>query len=289
MRALTLVTQFVFGIIKLMPTRPNDFFHWLDPRSWPWIVYVWILIVAIGQIPALWRKWRAHSSRSWPQASASIDSTHLDGGRSFWQTNRSSNQVRAELNYSYSVGGSNYVGKFVNLLDSEDEALEFVRDLRGSVTTVHYNPSNPRKSFLLESDVQSILHARPPAQQTPTPPQSNANLLPDWLAPFVWIFIFLAAVGLILSIWVHIGALLGRRVAPEEYFWGLHLGIFVVFFPAVLSLNGNHEGIGRKGDWKVMLRFAPPWMFYIVNVFFAYAFLNFAFHGHLVLFPWKRK
>jgi hypothetical protein len=241
------------------------------------MVYVWILVVAVGQISALLRKWRAQSARSWPQASASIDSTHVDGSSSFWQSNRNSNQVRGKLNYSYSVGGSQYVGKFVKPLDSEDEALEFVRDLRGLVTTVHYNPSNPRKSLLLESDVQSLLLVRSPAPQSPTPPQSNANLLPEWLGPFLWIFVFLAAVGLSLSLWVHIGALLGRRVAPEEYFWGLHVGIFVVFIPAVLSMNGITGGTRRKADWKVMLRFAPPWMFYTVYTFFAYAFLNFAF------------
>lgn len=58
--------------------------------------------------------------------------------------------------------------------------------------------------------------------------------MPGWAKPLLWPFVVLSAVGLGLSLWVHLGAVAGRRVAPEAFFWMLHMGIFVVWIPAVL-------------------------------------------------------
>lgn len=88
-------------------------------------------------------------------------------------------------------------------------------------------------------------------------------------------FAVLSCIGLILSLWVHLGALMGRRVAPEAFFWGLHVGIFVVWFPAVLVSQRLVGFVNRRDFWKVVLRGCPGWVRYVVYGFFGYAVLNF--------------
>jgi hypothetical protein len=99
--------------------------------------------------------------------------------------------------------------------------------------------------------------------------------VPDWVKPLLWPFIGLAAIGLALSLWVHIGALAGKRVAPEYYFWMLHIGIFAVWFPAVFVSIRRVGNTNRKDYWKVVLKGSPDWMRYMAYGFFGYAFLNF--------------
>jgi hypothetical protein len=107
------------------------------------------------------------------------------------------------------------------------------------------------------------------------------NSLPQyWFTPFSQLFIWLAAIGFLLSVWVHVGAIFGLIVAPLSFFWGLHVGIFVVFFPAILATKQIAGTYRRKDFWKVALRFAPPWMLYLLYGLFGYAFLNF-FRGYL--------
>ncbi|WP_460727839.1 hypothetical protein [Lysobacter rhizosphaerae] len=90
----------------------------------------------------------------------------------------------------------------------------------------------------------------------------------------------LSAIGLVLSVIVHIIALLGFDPRLGESVFALHVGIFVVWFPAVfLSMR---MGRGKKasawgfgGSWKQVLSGCPGWMTYLLYVLFAYTFLNF--------------
>jgi hypothetical protein len=68
---------------------------------------------------------------------------------------------------------------------------------------------------------------------------------------------------------------MGRRVAPEAFFWILHIGIFVVWFPAVLVAQRTAGNVNRKDSWKIVLRGTPEWMRYMVYGFFGYAVINF--------------
>ena len=49
-------------------------------------------------------------------------------------------------------------------------------------------------------------------------------------------FVFLSALGLVLSITAHVAALLGFNVPPAAM--GLHIGILIVWFPAVSRSGG---------------------------------------------------
>jgi hypothetical protein len=75
---------------------------------------------------------------------------------------------------------------------------------------------------------------------------------------------------------VHLGAVMGRRVAPGAIFWILHMGIFIVWLPAVLVAKQRVGSTRRKNFWKRVLQGSPEWMRYMVYGFVGYAMLNFA-------------
>ncbi len=88
-------------------------------------------------------------------------------------------------------------------------------------------------------------------------------------------FVVLSALGLILSLGAHIGALLGLNVPSAAM--GLHIGIFIVWIPAVITSNFSlTKRCNRKDFWKVVLRGAPKWMQYMTYGFLYYALFNFA-------------
>ena len=91
------------------------------------------------------------------------------------------------------------------------------------------------------------------------------------LAPFI----ALAALGLILSLFVHVCSLVGVSTPLAEHAWGLHIGIFVVWLPAVVAANRLVRNVKPRDYWRAVLRGCPPWLRGMVYVFFAYAMVNF--------------
>ena len=86
----------------------------------------------------------------------------------------------------------------------------------------------------------------------------------SWPKPILWACVGLSAVGLVLSLWVHLGAVIGSRVATGTFFWILHMGIFVVWFPAILVARKRVGILYRVDFWKVVLKGYPDWMRYMV-------------------------
>ena len=70
---------------------------------------------------------------------------------------------------------------------------------------------------------------------------------------------------------------MGRRVAPEAFFWILHMGIFVVWIPATLVAKERVGNFNRKDFWKVVLKDLPDWVRYLVYGFLVYAGVNFMY------------
>ena len=145
-----------------MLALPPQTFRWSDPHSWPWVFYVWIVMIGAGYIPKLWRIWRQQSAKFWLPVSATIDSTHVDAAPNrFLQIGRRSAQFQANLNYSFSVGGTTYTGQYSRMFRTEAEALEFIRDLWGKTLTAQVNPAKPTKSLVFDSAIQNLIRARP--------------------------------------------------------------------------------------------------------------------------------
>lgn len=86
---------------------------------------------------------------------------------------------------------------------------------------------------------------------------------------------FVALLGFVLSLVVHIVALLGRDVSAQvPLVWSLHVGIFIVFIPFVLS---SRKVVGPKPSFAELRELFPGWVVTLGAVIFAYAILNFLF------------
>jgi hypothetical protein len=234
--------------------------------------YVWAAFILAGWFVPAWRWVRRQRAGSWPTAEGRIESVEVFMPNFSLTTKRG--YFVAELGYSYSVAGNPYSGRYKQDFPAEYEGEEFVRDLRGKAVAVHYNSNHPATSALIESDIEVLQQHRPPV---PTFEFHAPNSVPQWIKPFLWFFVCLSAIGLMVSLWVHLGAVMGRRVAPEAFFWMLHVGIFVVWFPAVFVAQALVGDTHRRDFWKVILKGSPDWIRYMVYGFFGYAVANFLF------------
>jgi hypothetical protein len=191
--------------------------------------WVWIIFLLASWIVPLWRWYQRSRAASWPIANAQIETTQVRKPKFSLTTEQG--HYPAELEYLYSVAGSTHLGIYKRDLPSEREADEFLRDLKGKSLPAHYSPSEPARSTLLDSDIETLMQARAPTENTDL--ADITPVAPSWTMPFLWLLIMIATTGLVLSLWVHIGAIMGKRVAPEAYFFMLHVGIFIVWIPAV--------------------------------------------------------
>ena len=87
--------------------------------------------------------------------------------------------------------------------------------------------------------------------------------------------IIVSAVGLILSVWAHLSAVMGSTQPLGPWAWLLHLGIFAVWIPTVLVSHRMTRGCDRKDVWKIAMRGCPTWLRWLTYGFFWYAFVNF--------------
>jgi hypothetical protein len=252
-------------------------FRWTDPTTWPWFVYVWLAMLLAGWAKPIWRWLERRQASSWPTAQGRVESVSVKPKKQFLVSTTPRGRApafTAELAYSYSVEGQYYSGHYERELGSEGEGWEFVRDLQGKTVIVSYNPRNAAKSTVSEESVATLLNTRPPAPEGGAF-QAPVSDGPGWVKPLLWPFVALSIIGLALSLWVHIGALAGRKVAPEAFFWMLHMGIFVVWIPAVVVAQRRVGSMSRKDFWKVILRGSPDWMRHMVYGFLGYAVINF--------------
>src|SRR5271165_2708360 len=202
--------------------------RWTDPATWPWMVYLWLAFILAGWLIPVWRWFQRKRAAGWPISEGRIESVEVNKPSFSFTTKRG--YYVAELGYSYSVAGTLHSGRYKREFPTEHEAEEFVRDLQAKPVAVHFNSNHPSSSALLEPDIEGLQQNRAPSSVA----DYAANSVPDWIRPFLWFFVCLSAIGLVVSLWIHLGAVMGRRVAPEAFLWVLGVGIFIVWLPAVL-------------------------------------------------------
>jgi Protein of unknown function (DUF3592) len=252
--------------------------RWTDPRTWPWIVYVWVAFMLIGWAKPIWGRFQRRQATGWPTIQGRIESVSVKPKKQFLLSTTPRGRAPAfvaELAYSYSVEGQYHSGHYDREFGSEEEGWEFVRDLQGKSVMVSYNPRNASKSTLSEDGVTTLLNTRPPAPEG-SEFQVPVSGVPVWVKPLLWPLVVLAAIGFFLSLWIHLGAVMGKRVAPEAFFWGLHVGAIAIWFPAVFVAQHRVGSLNRRDFWKIVLRGAPDWMRYLVYASLGYAVVNFA-------------
>jgi hypothetical protein len=131
----------------------------MDPHHFHWEWLLWGLIKFLkmfGIIPGaiaafgvrrLYQKWRQKKAMAgWPATDGTIQSgeVHKQGLR-YW----------VELTYTYYLGEYRS-GKHVHHFRREEEADEFVRQVKDKGVQVHYDASNPDKSVILDRDLEVI-------------------------------------------------------------------------------------------------------------------------------------
>lgn len=96
----------------------------------------------------------------------------------------------------------------------------------------------------------------------------------DFLIKNVSVFYMLATVGFFTSLIVHLSSFFGYWATMEK-FWFLHVGVFVVWFPAVILSNENKMW---STDNKIMVGMdrSPKWLSITCAILFCYALINFA-------------
>ena len=206
-------------------------------------------LALVGWALPLWRWLQREQQKSWPTATGRIDSAQIGEPKRFLGlTLPASNNEKYNgvLAYSY----------------------EFLRGLQGQTVSVQYHPNKSARSVLLEETVESLLRSRPPLPNAP----DWRDSLPGWFKPLIGIFASLALIGLLLSIFVHIVALFGRQPSPA--FWALHVGVFVVFIPAIFVAQKRLGTTQRKDFWKAITKGSPDGVRYTLYFFFAYAFIT---------------
>ena len=93
---------------------------------------------------------------------------------------------------------------------------------------------------------------------------------------FAYAFLVMSAVGFLASLVSHVYALLGLDGPLGDRTMLLHVGIFIVWIPAILASRRLVRDVPQKDMWKATLRGCPEWMRYAFYGLFGYTFLNFA-------------
>ena len=102
------------------------------------------------------------------------------------------------------------------------------------------------------------------------------------------IFFYIAIIGWLISTTVHLLSVANIDIEDKyPYVWLLHIGIFIVWLPAVINLTKNQElkeyqktGKNPFEFLKILFKDSPTWLTIIVGVGFVYTFINFALYHY---------
>jgi hypothetical protein len=89
-------------------------------------------------------------------------------------------------------------------------------------------------------------------------------------------FVYLALIGLLFSLVAHVCGLLGLPQPLGYITWGLHIGVFVVWIPAIVAAQNTTHDINQRDAQEAAMRGCPVWFRRLTSVFFVYALFNFA-------------
>jgi hypothetical protein len=115
----------------------REFYNLAFVLFWIALVTVWFLI---SRLPGWFRSVRA---RTWPVANGRIETVNV---KEFGQ------QALGEFGYSYLVGGDRYSGYFSWQFGDEQQAWDYVTDLKGRPVIVWYLREKPDTSALRSAD-----------------------------------------------------------------------------------------------------------------------------------------
>ncbi len=103
-----------------------------------------------------------------------------------------------------------------------------------------------------------------------------------WQELLAWLSGLGFVVGLVWNLSLRAGVLeFAGTAGPRPVFFVLFLGVFAVFMLTVFTMQRFDRGVGGFDftfglrTWKLMLKGAPEWSWWVVGASFVYAFINF--------------
>ena len=88
-------------------------------------------------------------------------------------------------------------------------------------------------------------------------------------------FLLLAGLGLLLSLTAHVLALFGKTIPGGGLVWTLHIGIFLVWIPAIILSRRMLRDVRREHHMETVLAACPRWLRLAIKIIFVYGILNF--------------
>jgi len=254
---------------------PHDF-RWTDPHTWPGFVWVWAGFLVLGWIVPLWKWFRRDRAKSWPSASGFVESIGEPEQRRFLGLTmpQNSSQGIIEIQYSYSALGQSFRGSHKLDNSAKFNPDEFTNRLVRSPVLVQYHPEKPSISLLLDSSIEALLRQAPPPSQEEEHRLRGAREIPAIYRPWLQPLMYLALAGFLISLCINIACVLRKQMPLDAPFFLMHLGIFVVFFPAILTAQKMVGNTNRRGFWKAVMKNVPEAVSYLFYVIFAYSWLT---------------
>jgi hypothetical protein len=83
------------------------------------------------------------------------------------------------------------------------------------------------------------------------------NTTPSWLRPYLGFLAGISAIGLALSLYVHLAAIFELSTLPGPLFFVLHIGVFVVFIGAMLAVRPPDRTWARRATAVIAIRQSP--------------------------------
>jgi len=80
---ITVLLAPLFCDISFLTISGNPF-RWLNPSSWPWFVYVWLVLIFVGWLKPVWRWYVRQRASSWPTASGQIEYASVSEAKRFF-------------------------------------------------------------------------------------------------------------------------------------------------------------------------------------------------------------
>lgn len=220
--------------------------------------------LAVAGFQKFWRVRREQRAETWPVCYGRVNRGSVD----------SENQkAKLKCFYTYRVGAESFVGSFQKTFEDADEAHAWADALDNQQVAVHYDPSNPSRSQLRETDLRPIVQAAAPMRLVGTP----AAAISAWERMLISALLVVSILGLAISMTALFEEFTGRTLMSPTVASGAGICAYPVFLVAMWFRR-------KRKSTK-----APEWMKYLNYALLYYALFativpshpaqqNFAYH-----------
>lgn len=234
-------------------------------------IFELLLVAAFAAGTAAWaglRRWKDAQLESRPTVTGRIESVEI--GEPTGLALNQNDRFEARLHYRYVVTNEEYTGIYKRRFENETSAWEFADSLDGRHVPVRYRTDKSSSSTLSYPELETIIQTSHPSKyKLEEGSYSTEPLFGGWRILLIPL-ISLAALGLVASLYIAIQSFMGRKFGMQIF--TLHVGVFVVFAPAVLlMIFVQRQGGSGKDIWKDLLSQFPGWTKYLFYGLFAAA------------------